>query len=37
VTVTQLSTFLPLYYFINNITLKMAAVAAKTFWWEHSE
>jgi hypothetical protein len=32
VTVTQLTTFVPLYSFINNITLKMATVAAKTFW-----
>jgi len=37
VTATQLTSFVPLYSFINNITLKMATVVAKTCWWEHNE
>jgi len=36
VTVTQLTTFVSLYS-CNNITLKVAAVAAETYWWEHYE
>jgi len=36
VTATQLTTFVPLYS-CNNITLKMATVAAETCWWEHCE
>jgi hypothetical protein len=31
-TATQLTTFVPLYSCNNNITLKMAAVAAETCW-----
>jgi len=36
-TATQLTTFVPLYSCNNNVTLKMAAVAAETCWWEHCE
>ena len=31
-TATQLTTFVPLYSCNNNVTLKMAAVAAETCW-----
>jgi len=31
-TMTQLTTFVPLYCCNNNITLKMAAIAAETCW-----
>jgi len=37
VTVTQLTTSVPLYCCDNNITLKIAGAAAVTCWWEHSE
>jgi len=38
VTVSHLTTFVPLYSCENNITLKMAAVAAETWrWWENCE
>ena len=32
VTPTQLITFVPLYCYDNNITLKMAAIVAETCW-----
>jgi len=37
VTASQLTTFVLLYSCENNITLKMAAVAAETCWWENCE
>jgi len=36
-TVTQAITFVPLYSFNNNVTLKMGATTAETCWWEFSE
>jgi len=35
VTATQLTTFVPLYFYNN--TPKMAALAAEACWWEFSE
>jgi len=34
---TQLTTFVLLYSCNNDITLKKAATAAKTCWWENCE
>jgi hypothetical protein len=34
---TELTTSVPLYYCNNNITLKMAAIVAETYWWEFGE
>ena len=33
---TQLTKYVPLYS-CNNIALKMAAIAAETWWWENCE
>jgi len=37
VTAAQLTKFIHLYSCNNNFTLKMAAIAAETYWWEFSE
>ena len=37
VTVTQLTTFVPLYSCNNKITLKMATVVAETCWRNYSD
>jgi len=37
VSATQLTTFAALHSCNNNVTLKMAAIAAEIFWWEDYE